>query len=395
MASLNSRFPSAATPPAKTGGSLIYLPTMGAGHMPDTSDLIAKLREKGVEVVNGDIDPNDLKKFQQLPWERIDVIDLSHMRSCLTSFDKYMGIVNLLLLKQEEEAKRGHVIEIFPKKDVIDFLAHKAEYLRYFHDRRVDIVNSLAIRKHSKKGRPSSEDPDQIDQAAAKVISFMEQKSDKEDFVLKPSVSSLGKGLIFLHFNRKENKFSVEFPHEGRDSNTRDFDDKNAFDQFLKHFFSAVASPDDAFIIQEYVQNTELSAVLVNGTTHYVLRTPGPSRIAHARYGGQDIIILESELPDELLDFIQNVERKLPGDVLTSPFLRIDIYVRPDGSYALGEIEGAGAVRLWLKESGRLDEYADMLISLAHKNRQLTLKNAKQEANKPFPADGENPRLAV
>lgn len=123
------------------------------------------------------------------------------------------------------------------------------------------------------------------------------------------------------------------------------------------------AAPDDAFLLQDYVENLETSCVFIEGKPHYVERTCAASRIAHEKYGGMNTVLPEAEVDPRLKAFVKRVFDSLPRYVQTSPYFRIDVMWDTEGErYRLAEIEGAGATRLWLEQSGRAKDYAQMLI---------------------------------
>lgn len=359
--------------------------------MPDFEALTEVLQKNlGVEVISADLSkPGTLSS---LPWERIGVVDLSHMRGCLTSFDAYMGVLDRLHDHMRLEGYGDDEVSIIPRYDEVKWIASKAKYLSFLEEQSVPIIPTTYIScfKEPDKTTPITQ-PDNVKEALRNIYDFM-RTSDKDKFVLKPSISSLGRGLRFIEIlenNGEDSVFRVEMPREGGKSHEAIFEGTKEFkDKFLIPYFLTTTSPDHRFLLQEYIDNLETSVVYVNGDAHFVERTQGEdSHIAHARYGGQDTILTN---PDpKLVKFANDVMVSLPPSVRSSLFLRVDVMKNLEtGDYVLSEIEGAGAIRLWLRESNRVEDYARMLIHSAIKPHRAT--NDNRIARQSYPTNQDD-----
>lgn len=341
----------------------ILIPHMGAGNMPDFDAIKSSLERLGAEVLNADLSDNS-QILRDLPWDGIGVVDLSNMRGCLTSYDKYHGIIDRLHDFMMLEGFGDNDVSILPRPCDIRWIANKTNYLQYLTARDVPIIPTtyISATKDPDHATPITQ-PDNVDECVAQMFQFMDN-SKKKRFVLKPSTSSLGRGLVFIERNGgDDNTFKVILPKEGQTSHETQYCGQETFiESFLMPYFLNTPSHDHRFLFQEYVKNLETSAVFVNGTPHFVERTQGPdSMIAHARYGGTDTVITNPDLA--LVEFVNKVMKSLPSDIQRSMFLRIDAMRNLEtGEYILSEIEGAGAVRLWLREAGRVEDYARMLL---------------------------------
>jgi hypothetical protein len=347
---------------ANTAGQpVILIPSMGDGDMPDTPHVCAALRDRGATVLQADLSQNG-NTFRGLPWHEIDVVDLRNMRGSLTNFHAYHGLLERIDDKIADQSQNGHRIVTIPDREAIHWIAYKAEYLTYLQDHGIDIVPTEVVRRHSQPNRPSTQPLDRIGAAIDETLTYM-AGSDKGRFVLKPSVSALAKGLIFMERDG-HGGFIVDTPNEEQaDLEHLPLPHENALRGFLSIHFNTVAAPDDALLLQDYMENLETSCVFVHGRPHYVERSCGAAQIAHERYGGINTVIAPDAVDPRLTAFAQRVHAVLPDYVRRSPYLRIDVMWDVDsGRYLLAEIEGAGAARLWLAESGRAAEYADMLL---------------------------------
>ncbi len=163
----------------------------------------------------------------------------------------------------------------------------------------------------------------------------------------------------------QDGSFTLQFPYIDKESYSSVYKDAAALGVFLKQYLEHTPSPDETFLLQDYVENIEVSAVFIDGKPHFIRREPGSeSHVAHYRYGGKDTLITA---PDRaLVSFVQKIYTVLPEKIQNTPFFRIDVmWDSLHEKYVFGEIEGAGAARLWMEEAGRVEDYAQMLVKLA------------------------------
>lgn len=357
----------------------VLIPSMGAGNMPDFDNLKAEFESFGIQVLNPDL--SEKMAFEALPWDRIAVVDLSNMRGCLTSFDKYLGILDRI----EDHTRKASKYfpfkpNVVPNHDALIWISSKARYLSYLSDNDVATIPTLSL---CKMKDPNDQNiiaqPDNLEACFQNIHDYIHQ-SPKNKFVLKPSTSSLARGLVFIDYCSENNSYSVTTPSE--DGNHK----KSVYGTFedlannaLEPYFLHTASYDRHFLFQEYIENLETSAVFVNGTPHYVERTQGEdSHIAHAKFGGQDKVI--SNPDPKLVDFVYKVRDTLPQDVKDSLFLRVDVMKNLEtDEYILSELEGAGAIRLWLTESNRVEDYARMMVHFGLKEQPINDNSANTD----------------
>jgi len=348
----------------------VLLPSMGAKEMPDFDAIKSRLENKGAKVISANLSKKEVTR--ELPWNEIDVIDLSNMRGCLTSFDKYTGILDRLYDKIETQESNNRFISVIPEYEDLLWIASKATYLTHLHNQNIAIIptQTLSTLKDTDNASIIAQ-PDNFEDMFAQMKGFIDQ-SNKEKFVLKPSTSSLGRGLFFIDYNRETHGYTLSLPTEDDSAVKTSFINFDEMTNFLTSYFTNTPSPDHHFLFQEYIENIETSAVFVDGSPHFVERTQGAeSHIAHARYGGQDRVIENPEI--ELVRFVQKVMESLPHRIQNSAFLRIDVMKDLEtDNYMLAEIEGAGAARLWLKEANRIEDYAQMLIKEGINNHRLS-----------------------
>lgn len=339
----------------------MLLPHMGEGIMPDVVPVTKALRNMGVNVIDADLSIPEI--IRNLDWQDIDLIDLRYTRGSLTSFDKYTGIIHRLNDFIEKQAAQGHSIKMVPGYDEILWIASKANYFGHLKKHSVEMIPTSIIHRHSVWPRPSTEDPDNIEDAIKGVFNHLEQSHGKK-FVLKPSLSSLAKKIVFIDCH-SDGSYELNFPHIDEKSRTVTYATSKEFSEFLRNYFEYTVSPDESFLVQDYVLNLEISAVFVDGLPHFIEREPGEeSHVAHYRYGGKDSLLKKPSL--ELVKFVRKIYQALPLVIQNSPFLRIDVMWDKDKkNYIFGEIEGAGAARLWIEEAGRVEDYASMLLKLA------------------------------
>lgn len=340
----------------------VLIPSMGAPNMPDFEDIKNALEDQGINVLTPDLSKRGA--IQQLPWKQIGSVDLSNMRGCLTSFDRYRGILDQLYCCIVEQETDGRFIKVFPDFDAIQWISSKATYLQYYQKNNISIIptKALCCLKEPEKASIIAQ-PDNFDHMFEEIFKFKE-KAQTNHFALKPSTSSLGRGLIYIDHTPEKDIYTVSIPREENQTPCRvDYHGYETLENYLMTYFTNTESPDHHFLLQEYVPNIETSAVFINGTPHFIERTQGKnSHIAHARYGGTDRFV---ENPDrDLIDFVINVMRVSPSDIQDSPFLRIDAMKNTEtNQYILSEIEGAGATRLWLSLAGKSNDYANMVTN--------------------------------
>lgn len=334
--------------PAKT---VILLPSMGPqGFMPDTHAVADSLRRLNVMPLMQDI--GDDFAFGLVSWDNVDLVDCSHMRGCLPNFTKYKGIL-------EKIGRVDPEIKVIPGTRERDWIASKSAYLSALEKQNIPIIPTCHV--------DVGEEQENLNDAVNQALSYIEN-SDVREFVLKPSVSALAVGLEFIQV-QKDGSFEVTIPAKGNTSSeVQKYDDQEGFVKYLRNYLRNSQSADGTFLLQEYVENLETSAVFIGGVPHYVERTTGEKHIAHGQYGGEDILIQDPK--PELVERVQSVIDVLPEEIKNSPYLRIDVMELENGEYILAEIEGAGAARLFLDLAGRVDEYAQMLKDIANNQFQ-------------------------
>lgn len=348
----------------------ILMPNMGAKGMPDFEDLKAKIRDMGANVIEADFSKKG--SMQSIPWDQIDVIDLSNMRGCLTSFDKYTGILDRLYDRIEEQSAQGRSIGVIPEYQDVMWLSSKASYLPELESKGVPIIPTTVLcRLQNPENASIIAQPDNFDEMFDKMNDVM-KNSDKTRFVLKPSTSSLGRGLFFIDCDQDSDALTLSIPLEENRMHAAEFESFDDLKSYLVSYFTNTPSHDHSFLFQEYVENLETSVVFVNGSPHFVERAQGDeSHIAHARYGGTDRVIDNPE--PELVSTAYGVLEALPESIQNSHYLRVDVMKDLEtGGYILGELEGAGATRLWLREANRIEDYAQMLIDEGSKQQKLS-----------------------
>lgn len=370
------------------------LPTMGAGDMPDNEPIKAELIKRGAAIISQNI----LNRFEYglVPWEAVNIVNLQNMRGSLTQFADYKGILRALEEIKKARNSAANDLHMIPDFDVIEWVAAKEKYLKHFNEAAVSIIPTQYISRKNEEGGP------EIEQALDQIQSYIEG-SPKKSFVIKPSVSALAVGLIFIHKQDDGQGYEIEFPHQDKKSERHKFKDfAELRDKSLYMYLNNTTSPNDVFLLQDFVENQEFSAVFVNGTPHFVRRDTGDKKIAHGNFGGKDTVFQPDD--PKMIEFIEKVINAMPEELRRSNFLRIDVMRLADGNYILSEIEGAGATRLWLKESGRAGEYAQMLIDIAkgeHTPRKLSVSDFKHaatalssgaDATQILPAITETPR---
>jgi len=347
--------------PEKSG--FVLMPTMGAQDMPDSGNINDELENRNIQVLTPNL--NERGAARLIPWDIINTVDLSNMRGCLTSFGRYRGILDYLHDCIVQQENKGRHINIFPDFDTIEWISSKAKYLKHITNNNISTIPTTALccLKEPEKASIIAQ-PDNFEQMFKDIRNFIDAANTNR-FVLKPSTSSLGRGLIFIDHDPETNNYTVSIPREENEEACQSvYNGCKNLERYLMNYFTNTPSPDNHFLFQEYVPNIETSAVFINGKPHFIERLQGEkSRIAHARYGGIDSFIDNPDLT--MVNFVFEIMHTLPDDIQKSPFLRIDVMKNTQtGKYVLSEIEGAGATRFWLNKAGRLDDYADMIKEL-------------------------------
>ena len=348
--------------------------------MPHAASLKEALEKRGVVVL--DVDLSVHENWSSLYWNKIKVVDLSNMRGCLTSFETYVGIMDRM---NDFIERQEHSITVIPAYRDIIWISSKSRYLDHLHKQNIPLILTLSLSRLKNPDQSSIiAEPDNIDGMIDQIKNFMSQ-SDKKIFVLKPSTSSLARGLRFIEL-LDENIYKLVIPRENSKPHTTSYYGYDNFSRdFLIPYFIDMTSYDQKFLFQEYINNIEISAIFINETPHFVKRTQGSdSRIAHARFGGTDTVITNP--PPEAINLVRRVMCALPPNIRSSSFLRIDVMQDLDtGHYLVSEIEGAGATRLWLQEANRVDDYAQMLVKLGTRRPFIVndnhLKTAPSQQN--------------
>jgi hypothetical protein len=349
----------------------VLIPSMGAENMPDFNDIKNTLEAAGTPVLNPDLSKRDA--IQDLPWNDINVIDLSNMRGCLTSYGRYCGILDRLYDCIIDQKKGGHPIKIFPDFDAIEWIASKATYLKFLNMSHIPTIPTKSLCcLQDIEGATIISQPNNFENMLNDIKEFM-QNAKTDHFVLKPSTSSLGRGLIFIDYQPENDAYMVSIPREeDQEACQVSYKGFENLQSYLMNYFTNTPSPDHHFLFQEYVPNIETSAVFIDSKPHFVERKQGEkSRIAHARYGGTDTFIANPNR--EMVNFVYSVMRSLPQNIQNSNFLRVDVMRNTEtGEYVFSEIEGAGATRFWLHQAGRVNDYVNMVSRSNQKIAQNT-----------------------
>jgi len=334
--------------------SVILMPHMGEGKMPDNIPVAEHLKDMGLVPLQPDL--SDPEVIRSLPWDKIQVIDLRYMRGSLTNYTLYKQLVYRLHDMIEQEQNKGHQIDIFPKLDAIEWIASKENYTHHINQRGIPTIPTTFIKRHSQEKKPSTEEPDQLQEAVDQTMAEI-KKGHK--LVLKPAISSLARNIIFI--SSDANGFLIEIPRLEKESDKFTFSTETELQNFLLRHFEQTTSPDETFLLQKFVPNIEISGVYLNGIPHFVKRTPGEQTdISHHKYGGEDEII--TGILEDCTDFFNEIYNSLPDHVRATPFIRLDaMWDIENEQYIFAEIEGAGASRLWIEEADRTKEYATML----------------------------------
>lgn len=365
----------------------ILMPTMGDGDMPDTKALVDALEKEGWRVICADLSCYMPDSIFNLPWNQIDIVDTRNMRGSLTNFAKYIEILDEVDAQIERQRSSGRVVSKTLQNNTIDWLADKSKYLKLLEHEGVHIIPTQVI-SYDRNGL--RDNPVERRTAAENIYSNV-MSGETDRFVIKPSTSALAKGLRFIEVDRNANSITVIEPQQTRDQNSEHevsetYDSRTEFVEAMAEYMRAEKTHDGQFLLQEYIDNLETSAVFINGTPHYVVRHTGPSHIAHGNFGGVDSVTAKKDIDPNVIKFVDFIRGRLPEFVRNSSFYRIDVMQQTGNGLILGEIEGAGGARLWLEEArGALKSYVSLLDDM-FKNNQ----SAQKQLGKTFKTSAGN-----
>ncbi|MEM8832965.1 MAG: hypothetical protein AAGB32_00345 [Pseudomonadota bacterium] len=354
----------------------ILMPTMGEGDMPDTQALADKLRAEGWSVIHADFSGDLQTASNKVDWTQIDIVDTRNMRGSLTNFTTYSAILDEINDQIRKQRRAGRVVTTTLDDRTIKWLSNKSDYLKKLEDLGVKIIPTTVIsfQKDGIRDNPVSR------RSAAENIYSKLVSSECDNWVIKPSTSALAKGLRFIDVDRDTGKIVItvteprqQAANDDAHQVTTTYEDKEAFIEAMAEYMRLENTHDGRFLLQEYVDNLETSAVFINGKAHYVERPTGPSHIAHGNFGGQDIPKPKKDIDPNIIQFVDYIRSQLPPEVISAKFLRIDVMQQAGNGLILGEIEGAGAARLWLGEAkGAIKNYTEMLKDMHAANAKAT-----------------------
>lgn len=362
---------------------LVIFPQLGEGDMPDSAAVEASLKRRGVEVLRADFSNDINETIANIPWHRVSAIDLRNMRGGLTQFDFYTTVVDLLSAKISAEKLRGHHISMTLSKETIEWVAHKAVYFAKLKELGISTLPTKTI-EFGTAGRDIANftDTAKVSDAVDNAVNYIKGRESTDRFVLKPSTSALAQGLIFIDYCRDEGTYSISQPQPKGASNDNESEmifhsglPEDEFKSALNQYLVNYRTHDKRWLLQDFIENLETSAVYVDGKPHFVTRHTGETDIAHGNYGGVDKVTDQNEIDPKLIAFVDRIHSCLPECVRNSPFFRIDVMKNLEtDEYMLGEIEGAAAARLWLSESGKDKVYAKYLKNLVTSNQNLDIE---------------------
>ena len=369
----------------------ILFPNMGGLNIGDSLKVAEHLETMGARILFADL--NDHDTFKRLPWDEIHFVDCRNMRGSMNDWAIYHGHLRRIQdMSDFFQAQRGAPILLNPDIRQIEFLYSKANYLRYFQERDIEITPTCFLRYHSQPQKSSSlSGPDDITGAIDRFWKFIIQsfQSGQSQFVLKPSTSSAARGLIFLDIHPEQNDFTIRLTHNvpGRSPVECEYHTRKAFDEYLYIYLLNACLPDDTVLVQYRLPegSFEYSAVFIDndpnetslGNVHFVRRSPGgPNGICDESYGGTNQIA--EMVPGHVPLLAKKIMSASPDFVQNSLYARVDITVDPKTGRAIFcELEGAGACRTWLIESGRVKEYARAILRRidSHRREHANLGN--------------------
>jgi len=130
----------------------------------------------------------------------------------------------------------------------------------------VSIIRSKVINFTSDLSRIFS-DPSRRYDAAENVTNYV-TSNGQDRFVLKPSTAALARGLIFIDRDNEQQVIRVTIPKAGEDNKDiiTEYDASNIDDlnSYLQQYFLEERTHDQTFLLQDFVENLETSAVYID-----------------------------------------------------------------------------------------------------------------------------------
>jgi glutathione synthase/RimK-type ligase-like ATP-grasp enzyme len=309
---------------------------MGRGH--NDSEAIAKAL---VENFGFSVKQVGLSDLAKIDLAKVAAIDLKDCRGWQKRFDFFKEQLDIL---RERICQTGRAIPIINPPEMFEWVVSK-QYLAEFRDKGVSIVETEFLKRAARW-------PD--------VFGLMNKNPDNR-IVLKPARGSRAKDLIFIT-RRGEDAFEWSAPKPLDDSSATPHSSMYTGEALTAKLESYALKlwreEQPAILVQQFCRGIEISAVFIGSKAHYVARTTGPEGIAHDDFGGK---ILPQAQPDpSVVDFARQVQEALPRQLKHCAFLRVDMLKDGDNAPVLLEVE-AGSARLFLMETARTEEYAEMI----------------------------------
>jgi len=339
--------------------TVILMPTMGYGSMPDSPAIKEALSKRNIEVCAPDL--SDRSTYYSVPWEKVRLVELRDMRGGLSDFQTFLHIrasISAQILSVQGAVER---VPFVPAQPVTDWIYNKTNYFEYLN---AQDINGLWTRTFY-----TTLDDDLLQDHRMALIGLI-MISEPSKFVLKPSLGALASSLVMIETKvsgSSGDEVTASAIHYLSDGQRTIYDrlDQKSINNFLKDYLSGLGKQYSDAMFQPFVPNEETSAVYIGGEPHFVRREVGPYHIAHENFEGKNELLSDDQVEEDIREFAQTVFDALPEITRQSPYLRVDVMrTKKTNELVLGEIEGAAATRLWLEESGRAEEYADLLVSL-------------------------------
>ncbi len=306
---------------------------------------------------------------RMISWEEIAAIDIRYCRGLPRNWEKgYKSIFSKLDQFLKKQQKRGNIIRVTPSMETLEWVLDKAAYLPELQALGIPTVPTVLV-PPLPSASSSTDDFNIVDYADRYAV---------EGIVLKPAVGSGADNLEFIS-KVKNGKFKYQVERYQRDSS--DLGKKELIPlkddrDLISHFQNYRSKSSLPTLVQNYMEVVrEISAVYVDGAIHFVERLTGKNnRIAHEKFGGKNILILEP--PQSWKSFARDVYLVLPEVVKNEISIRIDIFQCLDGRLLLSEIEGASH-RLFFPEFLQFfKEHPD--------DQPQEITNSESESSKPL-----------
>jgi glutathione synthase/RimK-type ligase-like ATP-grasp enzyme len=281
--------------------------------------------------------------FARIDLNGVAAIDLRDCRGWQKHFDFFKEQLGVL---QERIRTTGRAVPIINPPEMFEWVASK-EYLAEFKNRGIAIVETEFLTRTA----AADHWPD--------IFSLINKNPDVR-LVLKPARGSRAEHVVFVT-KRGEDAFELSAPKPFGESSSEallTFTGEALKARLKSYAMEMWRAQQPAILIQQFCRGIEISAVLIGSRAHYVRRTAGPEGIAHDDFGGTN---LPEVNPHPLVVALaMQVKEALPDELRDCPFVRVDMLKDGDNPPVLLEVE-AGSARLFLIETARTNEYADMI----------------------------------